>query len=118
MSIVGETSVHEKANSSAGSVRQPLWLAAVGLAGVGSYWHAHQAGQILLVTDGTGYTQEKGKPLQVLYKGDVIVRKPGVEHWHGTAPHSSMTHIAINPNTENGTVNWLKPVTDAEYPKQ
>lgn len=111
MSIVGETSIHEKANSSAGSVRQPLWLAAVGLAGVGSYWHAHQAGQILLVADGTGYTQEKGKPLQVLYKGDVIVRKPGVEHWHGT-------HMAINPNRANGIVNWLKPVADAEYLKQ
>lgn len=86
--------------------------------GARSNWHTHQAGQILLVTDGSGYTQEKGKPLQVLHKGDVLICKPDVEHWHGATPHSSMTHIAINPNTENGIVNWLKPVTDAEYPKQ
>jgi quercetin dioxygenase-like cupin family protein len=84
--------------------------------GARSFWHTHQAGQILLVTEGTGYTQERGKPVQLLHKGDVIICKPGVEHWHGASPGSTMTHIAINPNTENGIVVWLKPVTDAEYP--
>lgn len=86
--------------------------------GARSFWHTHQAGQLLLVIDGNGYTQERGKPLQVLHRGDVITCKPGVEHWHGAAPNSSMTHISINPNTENGVVTWLKPVTDAEYPKK
>lgn len=78
-------------------------------------WHSHQAGQLLLVTDGTGYTQERGGPIQVLHKGDVIQCKPSVEHWHGASPNRSMTHVAINPNTENGVVIWKKPVTDAEY---
>jgi quercetin dioxygenase-like cupin family protein len=68
-------------------------------AGARSFWHTHQAGQLLLVTDGTGYTQERGKPVRLLHKGDVITCKPGVEHWHGAAPNSSMTHISINPNT-------------------
>ena len=86
--------------------------------GARSHWHYHQAGQILLVTEGSGYTQERGRPVQLLHKGDVITCKPGVEHWHGAAPSSSMTHISINPNTQNGVVTWLKPVTDAEYPKQ
>jgi quercetin dioxygenase-like cupin family protein len=86
--------------------------------GARSYWHTHQAGQILLVIDGEGYTQERGKPVQLLHKGDVITCRPGVEHWHGATPNSSMTHVSINPNAENGVVTWLKPVTDAEYPKQ
>lgn len=86
--------------------------------GARSFWHTHQAGQLLLVTDGKGYTQERGKPVRLLRKGDVITCKPGVEHWHGAAPGSAMTHISINPNTENGVVTWLRPVSDAEYPKQ
>jgi len=87
-------------------------------AGARSFWHTHQAGQFLLVTAGQGYIQERGKPVQLIQKGDVVICKAGVEHWHGATPGSSMTHIAINPNTENGLVTWLKPVTDAEYPKK
>ncbi|MBB6130836.1 (R)-mandelonitrile lyase [Mucilaginibacter lappiensis] len=86
--------------------------------GARSFWHTHQAGQILLVTDGTGYTQEKGKPVKTIHKGDVIICKPGVEHWHGAAPGSAMTHISINTNTQNGVVTWLQSVTDQDYPKQ
>lgn len=83
--------------------------------GARSYWHTHNAGQILLVTDGIAYTQEKGKLIQVFHKGDVITCLPNVEHWHGASPRSSMTHIAINPNADKGVVNWLRPVTDQEY---
>lgn len=78
-------------------------------------WHYHSGGQILLVTDGLGYYQEKGKPIQLLHKGDVIKCSPNIEHWHGASPDSSLTHIAINPNTNKGSVVWLKPVTDEEY---
>lgn len=83
--------------------------------GARSYWHTHNAGQILLVTDGIAYTQEKGKLIQVFHKGDVITCPPNVEHWHGASPGTSMTHIAINPNADKGVVNWLRPVTDQEY---
>jgi quercetin dioxygenase-like cupin family protein len=83
--------------------------------GARSYWHTHNAGQILLVTDGIGYTQEKGKPIRVVHKGDMIICQPNVEHWHGAAPGSSMTHISIIPNADKGVVNWLRPVTDQEY---
>ncbi|HEX8020003.1 cupin domain-containing protein [Mucilaginibacter sp.] len=83
--------------------------------GARSYWHIHNAGQILLVTDGKGYTQEKGKPIRVVYKGDTIICPPNVEHWHGAAPGSSMTHISIIPNADKGVVTWLRPVTDQEY---
>jgi len=78
-------------------------------------WHTHSGGQILLATDGIGYYQEKGKPIQILHKGDVVAIAPNVVHWHGASHHSGFTHIAINPNTQNGIVNWMERVTDEEY---
>ena len=78
-------------------------------------WHTHPGGQILIVTDGTGYYQEKGKPVQLLHKGDVVKILPDVVHWHGASPDSEFTHIVINANTQNGIVVWLERVTDEEY---
>ena len=83
--------------------------------GARSNWHYHPVGQILLVTAGTGYYQEKGKPIQIIRKGDVSKCPPNVEHWHGASAGSMMTHIAINPNTEKGIVVWLQKVSDEEY---
>lgn len=74
-------------------------------AGARNYWHTHPAGQILMCTAGTGYYQEKGKPIQTLQAGDVVKVQPGTEHWHGASSTSSFTHIAINVNTEKGVVN-------------
>ena len=68
-----------------------------------------------MATHGTGFYQEKGKPIQLLRKGDVVNIPPDIEHWHGASPLSEFTHIAINPNTQKGIVSWLKPVTDEEY---
>jgi quercetin dioxygenase-like cupin family protein len=84
-------------------------------AGARNNWHKHPGGQILLVTDGKGYYQERGKPAQLLHKGDVVAIPPEVEHWHGAAPDSSFTHIGISPNTQKGGAVWLGPVTDEEY---
>ncbi len=78
-------------------------------------WHTHGGGQILIATSGTGYYQERGKPIQLLNPGDVIKIAPDVLHWHGASPESEFTHIAINTNTHKGIVNWLQPVTDEEY---
>lgn len=83
--------------------------------GARNNWHTHPGGQILLATHGTGYYQEKGKPIQLLRKGDVVNIPPDIEHWHGASPGSEFTHIAINPNTQKGIVVWLQPVTDEEY---
>ena len=68
-----------------------------------------------MVTDGIGYYQEKGKPIQLIKKGDVINIPPGVEHWHGASHDTGMTHIAINPNMQKGIAVWLERVTDEEY---
>ncbi len=85
--------------------------------GARTNWHKHPGGQILLVTDGTGFYQEKGKPAQLIRKGDVVKIPPDTEHWHGAGPSNSLTHIAISPNTDKGSVVWLQPVTDGEYSK-
>lgn len=78
-------------------------------------WHKHPGGQILLVTDGKGFYQEKGKPARQIQKGDVVRIPPDTEHWHGAAPDSPLTHIAINPNIDKGSVVWGQAVTDEEY---
>jgi len=77
-------------------------------------WHIHPAGQVLLITNGTGYYQERGKPIQTVHKGDVIKCAPGVEHWHGAAPGSGFAYIATTPAQKGKTI-WLKRVTDEEY---
>jgi quercetin dioxygenase-like cupin family protein len=83
--------------------------------GARNNWHTHPGGQILIVTDGTGYYQEKGKPIRLLHKGDVVKILPDIEHWHGASPDSEFTHIAINTNTKKGIVVWLQRVSDEEY---
>lgn len=63
--------------------------------GAHSSWHTHPAGQRLIVTAGIGRTQEWGRLAQEIRAGDVVVCPPGVKHWHGAAPDSAMTHLAI-----------------------
>jgi 4-carboxymuconolactone decarboxylase len=83
--------------------------------GARSNWHLHPGGQALLVTEGKGYFQERGKPIKIMRKGDVVKCSPGVEHWHGASPDIKVTHIAITTNSEKGPVAWLQKVTDKEY---
>ena len=77
-------------------------------------WHIHPGGQVLLITEGTGYYQERGKPAQIVHKGDVIKCLPGVEHWHGASPNSSFAYLAVTP-TQKGKTVWLEPVSDKDY---
>jgi quercetin dioxygenase-like cupin family protein len=83
--------------------------------GARSSWHVHPKGQLLLVTAGTGWTQEAGGPVQEVHAGDVIWCPPGVKHWHGATPATSMTHIAITSANEGKAVEWFEKVSDAEY---
>jgi quercetin dioxygenase-like cupin family protein len=77
-------------------------------------WHIHPGGQILMITEGTGYYQEQGKAVQIVHKGDVIKCTPGVAHWHGAAPQGAFAYIAISP-AQKGETKWLNRVTDEEY---
>ena len=77
-------------------------------------WHYHPGGQILIITEGIGYYQERGKPKRVVNKGEVIKCLPGVEHWHGSSVEAGVTYLATSPAQRGATV-WLQKVTDEEY---
>ena len=77
-------------------------------------WHIHPGGQYLLITEGTGYYQERGHAIQIVHKGEVIKCLPGVEHWHGASKNRSFAYIGATP-VQKGKTIWLKKVTDEEY---
>ncbi|MEK5236470.1 cupin domain-containing protein [Paenibacillus sp. FSL L8-0470] len=79
--------------------------------GARNNWHSHKFGQVLLVTGGEGWYQEKGKPAKLLKTGDVINIAPNVKHWHGATQDSWFVHLAITP----GETEWLEPVDDVWY---
>lgn len=78
-------------------------------------WHSHPLGQVLIVTAGTGRVQRWGDPVEEIRQGDVVWTPPGQKHWHGAAPDSSMTHIAITEELDGKRVEWMEHVSDAEY---
>lgn len=80
-----------------------------------SNWHSHSLGQILMVTDGVGYYQEKGEAPRLIRKGDIISCPPNKPHWHGASHNSAMSHIAIGPSGGQGKVEWMAKVSDTEY---
>ena len=80
-----------------------------------THWHTHPIGQTLLVLEGRGWYQERGKPAQELTKGSVVAIPKDVEHWHGASADTKLVHIAIS-NVENGSaVTWMSPVNEQEY---
>jgi quercetin dioxygenase-like cupin family protein len=83
--------------------------------GARTIWHTHPKGQVLIVTEGEGFNQERGKPAQALKKGDVVSIPANTEHWHGASATSTLVHIAITNYKGDQNVVWLKPVTDEEY---
>ncbi len=78
-------------------------------------WHTHPLGQALIVVAGKGRVQTEGGPVQDMLPGDVVWFGPGERHWHGAAPETGMTHIAIQEAVDGSNVTWLEQVTDAEY---
>lgn len=75
-------------------------------------WHVHPRGQQLLITEGKGYYQERGQPVQLVQTGDMIKCLPGVEHWHAATPDSDFAYLAI---TGNEPTKWLEKLTDEVY---
>ena len=78
-------------------------------------WHSHTGGQLLIVTAGRGYYQEKGKAARELRPGDVVEIPANVVHWHGAAPDNWFSHLAVECNTATNKNTWLEPVNDAQY---
>jgi quercetin dioxygenase-like cupin family protein len=80
-----------------------------------SNWHTHPLGQTLIVTFGCGLHQRWGGPVEELRPGDVVTVGPNEKHWHGAAPTTAMTHIAMQEALDGKAVEWLEKVTDEQY---
>lgn len=79
-------------------------------------WHIHhKGGQILLVTGGRGYYQAWGELARELHPGDVVHIPPETKHWHGAAPDSWFSHLAVAVPAEGASNEWLEAVSDKEY---
>ncbi|MBV8649257.1 cupin domain-containing protein [Paludibacterium sp.] len=109
-----------------GTVRvDPLYAAPQPAAGTGALvtfepsartdWHTHPLGQTLIVTTGCGRVQQWDGPIEEIRPGDVVTIPAGVKHWHGAAPTTAMTHIALQERENDSTVTWMEKVGDGQY---
>jgi quercetin dioxygenase-like cupin family protein len=83
--------------------------------GARTAWHTHPLGQTLIVTVGSGRVQRWGGPIEEIRPGDIVWIPPGEKHWHGAAPTTAMTHIAVHERLDGKNVEWLDKVTDDQY---
>jgi quercetin dioxygenase-like cupin family protein len=83
--------------------------------GARTAWHTHPLGQTLIVTAGVGRVQHWGGSIEEIRPGDVVWIPPGMKHWHGAAPTTGMTHIAISEQLDGKSVDWLEKVSDEQY---
>lgn len=84
--------------------------------GARTAWHTHPFGQTIYVTEGVGFCQRRGAPIEVIRAGDRVFFEPNEDHWHGAAPSHFMTHVAIQLADESGSpVTWGEHVSENEY---
>src|SRR6266576_366667 len=83
--------------------------------GARTAWHTHPLGQTLIVTAGAGRAQRWGGPIEQIRPGDVIWIPPGEKHWHGAAPTTAVTHIAVQEQLNGKAVDWMEKVSAEEY---
>jgi len=84
--------------------------------GARTAWHTHPNGQTIFVTEGVGFAQRRGGPVEVIRPGDRVFFEPGEDHWHGATPEHFMTHLAMLEVDDQGVnATWGDHVTDEEY---
>ena len=82
-------------------------------------WHTHPKGQTIYIISGEGRAQTEGEAIRKLMPGDVVWFPANTKHWHGAAPHSAMSHLAIqSPDEAGDVVTWLEQVSDEDYTAQ
>jgi quercetin dioxygenase-like cupin family protein len=74
-------------------------------------WHKHTSPQVLIIVDGIGYYQERGKEPVILKVGDVIKCEKETEHWHSSSKDNDVTYLAIY----SGATNWTEVLSKEEY---
>jgi quercetin dioxygenase-like cupin family protein len=83
--------------------------------GARTAWHTHPLGQTLIVTAGCGRVRRWGGRIEEIRPGDVVWIAPREKHWHGAAPTTAMTHIAIQEQLNGKAVEWMEHVTEEQY---
>jgi 4-carboxymuconolactone decarboxylase len=102
--FTGKTTVLEAAGVGAGRRRFE--------AGARTAWHSHPNGQLLFVQEGRLRMQKRGQTIKEMGPGESDFTGPNVEHWHGAAATTPLTHVAVG---FGGETKWLDKVTDDEY---
>lgn len=83
--------------------------------GARTAWHSHPLGQTLIVTAGCGRVQREGGPIEEIRPGDVVWIPPDAKHWHGAAPATAMTHLAVQEELYGRSADWMEKVSDEQY---
>ena len=83
--------------------------------GARTRWHTHPVGQTLIVMSGEGFVQKLNGKRESIREGDIVWIPPNVKHWHGAAPATPMSHVAILETLDGKSVEWLEAVTDQQY---
>ena len=83
--------------------------------GARTAWHTHPLGQTLYVLSGTGRIGKRGEAPQIIRAGDTVWIEPNLEHWHGAAPDTGMTHMAMQEVEDGSAATWLEHVSDADF---
>jgi quercetin dioxygenase-like cupin family protein/alkylhydroperoxidase/carboxymuconolactone decarboxylase family protein YurZ len=86
-------------------------------AGARTAWHTHPVGQTLVVISGRGLVQSEGEPIHEILPGDVVWIPGNARHWHGAAPDTAMSHVAISEPMNGSTVQWMEHVSQDQYSK-
>jgi len=76
-------------------------------------WHKHSSVQVLVIVDGVGYYQERGKEPVIMKEGDIIKCQPGTEHWHSSSKEHDVTYLAIYGGTT--PTEWTEELTREAY---
>jgi len=83
--------------------------------GARTTWHTHPLGQTLYVVSGVGRVQREGGPVQEIRPGDVVWIPANTKHWHGAAPDTPMSHLALAERLDGQVVTWLEQVSETQY---
>ena len=83
--------------------------------GARTAWHTHPLGQTLIVTFGCDRVQREGGPIEDIRAGDIVWFPPSEKHWHGAAPDTAMSHIAMAEALNGKVVDWMEKVSDEQY---
>lgn len=74
-------------------------------------WHMHTTPQVLIIVEGEGYYQERGKDPVTMKVGDVITCARETEHWHASSKDRDVTYLAIY----SGETVWTEVLTQEDY---